>query len=104
DKNGFDPLQLDRARDTMSHRGPDDHRSLYDEYCYLGFRRLAIVDLTEHAAQPMQSRDSSLWIVFNGEIYNFIELRQHLMEQGDVFRSTSDTEVLLALYERYGLE
>jgi asparagine synthase (glutamine-hydrolysing) len=68
----------------------------------LAFRRLKILDLTEAAAQPMASPDGALWIVFNGEIYNFRELRGELQERGRVFRSTGDTEVALAAFEAWG--
>ncbi|WP_414660868.1 asparagine synthase (glutamine-hydrolyzing) [Horticoccus sp. 23ND18S-11] len=93
---------LNRARDTLQHRGPDDARSAHDAVCYLGFRRLAILDLSAAGAQPLRSADDSHWIVFNGEIYNFLELRAELEREGVVFRGHSDTEVLLALYRRHG--
>jgi len=98
----LDAARLDRARDSLRHRGPDDARSLRDEVCHLGFRRLAIIDLSEHGAQPMCCTDDRLRIVFNGEIYNHIELRRELEATGVLFRSHSDTEVLLALYAREG--
>ncbi len=94
--------RLDRARDRLQHRGPDDGRSVHDAVCYLGFRRLAILDLSPTGAQPMRSADDTHWIVFNGEIYNFLELRAELEREGVTFQGHSDTEVLLALYRRYG--
>src|SRR6478735_3249909 len=87
-KDAFDLRVLDRARDTMRHRGPDEARSIDDGFCYLGFRRLAIVDLSEQGSQPMCSIDNSAWIVFNGEIYNHVELRDALKNQGIQFRGT----------------
>lgn len=97
-----DPARLERARDALRHRGPDDARSAQDDVCHLGFRRLAILDLTDAGAQPMRSPDDAHWIVFNGEIYNHRELRAELEREGIVFRGHSDTEVLLALYGRRG--
>lgn len=93
---------FDRARDTLRHRGPDDAKSFRDDVCALGFRRLAILDLSEHGAQPMATEGGDAVIVFNGEIYNFVELRAELEAAGVRFRGHSDTEVLLALYRRHG--
>ena len=97
---------------TRSCGGPDtDYRlSLPDlnqhksEYCDLafGFRRLAILDLSPGGHQPMSSHDGRLWIVFNGEIYNYRELRDELAAQGHSFKTTSDTEVILAAYQQWG--
>lgn len=101
------PIQADtivRMRDTMEHRGPDD-AGIYvspDGKLGLGHRRLSILDLTALGHQPMASPDGRYWIVFNGEIYNFRELRGELEPKGYTFRSTSDTEVLLALFAEYG--
>lgn len=91
-----------RARDTLRHRGPDDAKSFRDDTCALGFRRLAILDLSEQGAQPMTAEGGGAVIVFNGEIYNFVELRAELATAGVCFRGCSDTEVLLALYRRHG--
>jgi len=95
---------LVRMRDTMAHRGPDD-AGIYvspDGKLGLGHRRLSILDLSALGHQPMVSADGRYWIVFNGEIYNFRELRADLEPKGCTFRSNSDTEVLLALYAEYG--
>ncbi|MDR2183787.1 MAG: asparagine synthase (glutamine-hydrolyzing), partial [Clostridiales bacterium] len=81
----------------ISHRGPDGEGYHITEAIALGFRRLSFLDL-EHGEQPMHSADGALTIVFNGEIYNFRELRKELEEGGEAFRTNSDTEVLLALY------
>ncbi len=97
-----DPLQLDHVTDALRHRGPDARGTWIRGNVGLGHRRLKILDLSEAAAQPMVSRDGNTVIVFNGEIYNFAELRKHLQALGHVFRSTGDTEVLLKLYEVYG--
>lgn len=101
------PIDRDEAlriRDRMITRGPDGAGEWYseDKRVALGHRRLSIIDLSETGAQPMQSRDNSLVIVFNGEIYNYRELRARLVRKGRQFRSTSDTEVLLHLYQDKG--
>jgi asparagine synthase (glutamine-hydrolysing) len=90
--------------DTLAHRGPDGHgvRSIDDGRVRLGHRRLAIIDLSAAAAQPMASADQSLWLTFNGEIYNFRELRTQLASRGRRFRTQSDSEVLLQAYEEWG--
>lgn len=97
-----DPLQLDRFTDALGHRGPDGRGTFVRGNVGLGHRRLKILDLTEAASQPMKSDDGNSVITFNGEIYNFAELRKNLQAQGHAFRSTGDTEVLLKLYEVYG--
>src|SRR5688572_16980723 len=93
-----------RMRDSMVHRGPDDSGVFItrDRTLGLAHRRLSIIDLSEAGRQPMADRSGRFWIVFNGEIYNHAELRSDLEKFGVVFRSKSDTEVLLYLYERYG--
>ena len=93
-----------RMRDTMEHRGPDDAGVFVspDGRLGLGHRRLSILDLSSLGRQPMASPDGRYWIVYNGEVYNFRELRAELAPKGYTFRSTSDTEVLLALYAEYG--
>ncbi|MBU0598535.1 MAG: asparagine synthase (glutamine-hydrolyzing) [Candidatus Omnitrophica bacterium] len=104
-------LVLDRAwlavgRDAMQHRGPDDFglwRSA-DGRVEFGHRRLSIIDLSALGHQPMLNERAGLCIVLNGEIYNFQDLRQELVVQGHVFRSQSDTEVVLAAYREWGVE
>lgn len=103
------PLDLARvaaARDRMAHRGPDGAGMFQaaDGRLVLGHRRLAIIDLSEAGAQPMTDADAGLSVVFNGEIYNYRELRRELAADGATFRTWSDTEVLLRLYDRYGVE
>lgn len=93
-----------RMRDTMTHRGPDDH-GLYqspDRRVVLGHRRLSIVDLSAAGRQPMTNEDESVWVTFNGEIYNHLEQRAALVAKGHVFRSRSDTEVIVHRYEESG--
>jgi asparagine synthase (glutamine-hydrolysing) len=96
--------ELLRVRDSMAARGPDGAGEWLssDGRAGLGHRRLAIIDLSADAAQPMSSPSGSSMISFNGEIYNYKELRQALEQQGHRFRTSSDTEVILALYEREG--
>jgi asparagine synthase (glutamine-hydrolysing) len=91
---------------AMVHRGPDDAGvwSDADGEVGLGHRRLSIIDLSPAGHQPMSNRDGSVWISYNGEIYNFEEHRERLAASGYPFRSRSDTEVLLALYDEQGLD
>ncbi|MBM4340563.1 MAG: asparagine synthase (glutamine-hydrolyzing) [Deltaproteobacteria bacterium] len=94
-------VEVTSMRDLLVHRGPDDQGFFVDENVGIGHRRLSIIDLnTGH--QPMTNEDESLWIVFNGEIYNFQELRENLIQRGHVFRTRSDTEVILHLYKERG--
>ncbi|SDJ71331.1 asparagine synthase (glutamine-hydrolysing) [Bradyrhizobium lablabi] len=87
---------------SIGHRGPDDEGTYFEDRVSLGHTRLSIIDLSANGHQPMQNRAGTIAIVFNGEIYNYLEERQMLVAAGWPFRSTSDTEVLLALYEREG--
>jgi asparagine synthase (glutamine-hydrolysing) len=88
-------------RDSLSHRGPDGNGLFIQRNVGLGHTRLSIIDLAT-GSQPMHNEDSSVWIVFNGEIYNFVELRSELQDRGHTFTTTSDTETLLHLYEDFG--
>jgi asparagine synthase (glutamine-hydrolysing) len=89
--------------DTIVHRGPDDEGFHVDGPCGIGMRRLSIIDLnTGH--QPISNEDGTVWVVFNGEIYDYRELRADLLERGHRFRTNSDTEVLVHLYEEQGIE
>jgi asparagine synthase (glutamine-hydrolysing) len=99
-----DPAELRQLCDRMTARGPDGAGEWLspDGRVALGHRRLSIIDLRAVADQPMAYGDGRLRIVFNGEIYNYKELRRQLAEQGHVFRTESDTEVLLHLYDRHG--
>jgi asparagine synthase (glutamine-hydrolysing) len=87
---------------SIEHRGPDDGRLNLDGPVRVGFRRLSIIDLDAAAMQPMFAEDGATWIVFNGEIYGFIGLRDELEKRGHVFRTHSDTEVLLKAYLEWG--
>src|SRR5215210_426216 len=95
-----------RMSDTLLHRGPDDEGSFVDASAgvALGFRRLSIIDLTPEGHQPMTSKDGRLVLIFNGEIYNFRELRRELEALGHRWRGHSDTEVMLAAFTEWGFE
>jgi asparagine synthase (glutamine-hydrolysing) len=93
---------VEAMSEVLTHRGPDDRGSYSDGWVGLGFRRLAILDLAPTGHQPMISADGQLVLVFNGEIYNYIELRRELEALGHTFRSTGDSEVLLAAYRQWG--
>ena len=92
------------ALECISHRGPDDDGMYTDPDVALGFRRLAIIDLSLAGHQPMRSADGRYWMVYNGEIYNYIELGQELRDQGVELRSSGDSEVLLETYALVGKE
>lgn len=98
------PEEIARMAVVLAHRGPDGQGLWIDGNVGLGHRRLSIIDLSSAATQPMCNEDSSVWITFNGEIYNFSELRVELERQGHIFRSYSDTEVIVHAYEQYGRE
>lgn len=91
-----------RAAATLAHRGPDGDGEWLDGSVYLGHRRLKIIDLSDHARQPFVSPSGRYVVIFNGEIYNYIELRRELESAGCRFKTSSDTEVLAAAYERWG--
>ena len=93
--------QMNRVTDT---RGPDDSGVYCDDKVSLGHTRLSIIDLSEKGHQPMCNEDQSVWLTYNGEIYNFQGLRQDLIDKGHVFRSNTDTEVILHAYGELGLD
>ncbi|MGA2333403.1 MAG: asparagine synthase (glutamine-hydrolyzing) [Syntrophales bacterium] len=91
-------------RDTMIHRGPDDEGLLVSHNIGLGHRRLSIIDLSPNGRQPMSNESGTVWICYNGEFYNYGAFIEELTAKGHVFRSQSDTEVIIHLYEEYGLD
>ena len=95
------PVLARHALEAIAHRGPDASAEWCEHHIFLGHRRLSIIDL-ESGDQPMQSADGRFVIVFNGEIYNFIALRNLLAHEGAIFRTRSDTEVILEGYRRWG--
>ena len=97
-----DPNVIQRMMDTIVHRGPDDAGMFIAGPLGLGFRRLAILDLSPAGHQPMSDPEQSVWVVFNGEIYNFQEIRKELEEKGHRFKSQCDTEVVVLGYKEWG--
>src|SRR6516164_3475811 len=96
-------LQLKDMLKAIRHRGPESVGTYESDSVSLGHARLAIIDLTG-GQQPIPNEDKTMWVICNGEVYNHSELRQRLMCQGHTFRTLSDTEVILHLYEEEGLE
>ncbi|MCL4499239.1 MAG: asparagine synthase (glutamine-hydrolyzing), partial [Chloroflexi bacterium] len=101
DNSRVDKRALHRMMGSLVHRGPDDEGIYVDGPVGLGFRRLSIIDL-EGGHQPLSNEDGSIWIIFNGEVYNFQELRQDLEKRGHQFRTYTDTETIVHLYEENG--
>ncbi len=99
-----DTALAEKCTQVIKHRGPDQNGIFSAEGITLGHRRLSIIDLSEQGRQPMTNEDGSLHLVFNGEIYNFLELRDLLEKKGHVFQSRSDSEVILHGYEEWGAE
>src|SRR6266516_801683 len=97
-----DPGWAARADELLRHRGPDGAGRYADAQCELVHRRLALIDLSPRGAQPMTNEDGGIQVVYNGEIYNHADLRAALARRGHVFKSTSDTEILVHLYEEEG--
>ncbi len=100
---GADRSVLERMADQIVHRGPDDSGMQYLGPVGLGFRRLSIIDV-EGGHQPMSNEDGTVWISFNGEIYNYQELRKWLLDRGHQFQTEADTEVIVHLYEEKGVD
>jgi asparagine synthase (glutamine-hydrolysing) len=98
-----EPATIQRMTGTMVHRGPDDEGCFISGPVGLGFRRLSIIDLAG-GHQPMSDAEETVWVIFNGEIYNFKELRAELEERGHCFRTRSDTEVIIHGYKEWGTE
>ncbi|MGR9107682.1 MAG: asparagine synthase (glutamine-hydrolyzing) [Gammaproteobacteria bacterium] len=97
------PAMVHAMTESLIHRGPDDHGNFISGPLGLGFRRLSIIDL-DGGHQPMSDSEKSVWVVFNGEIYNFPELRAELQGFGHAFRTRSDTEVIIHGYKQWGLD
>ena len=100
--NWKDEELIKRMNDQIVHRGPDQDGIYCGDEVSLGHRRLSIIDLSEHGRQPMYNEDRNVCLVFNGEIYNFQELREILLRKGHTFSSNSDSEVIIHAYEEYG--
>jgi len=100
--NFEDKSLLKKMCDLIKHRGPDDEGYYVDSNISIGIRRLSIIDLdTGH--QPQYNEDKTIWIIFNGEIYNFLDLKKDLLEKGHIFYTKSDTEIIIHAYEEWGL-
>lgn len=106
DNKGLDEELLRQMRDTMFHRGPDDAGIWvsHNRKVGLAHRRLSIIDLSEAGRQPMSDSEGKIWITYNGEIYNFQEIREELGEKGYSFKSRTDTEVIIKAYKEWGTD
>jgi len=105
--NGFtwsDPDLLKKMNSVTKYRGPDDEGEFNDNNVSLGHTRLSIIDLSPKGHQPMCNEDETIWLTFNGEIYNFYEIKEDLIKAGHVFKSHTDSEVIIHAYEQYGME
>ncbi len=102
DQRGVEPRHLERMAGVLRHRGPDDAGVFVHGSVGLGHRRLKIIDLSAAARQPMGNEDGTIWVTYNGEIYNFVELRDELLRRGHIFASRSDSEVIVHAYEEWG--
>ena len=105
--NGFtwsDPDSIRKMNSVTKNRGPDDEGVYIDSTVSLGHSRLSIIDLSPKGHQPMCNEDETIWLTFNGEIYNFGEIREDLIKAGHSFKSHTDSEVIIHAYEQYGLE
>src|SRR4051812_6694012 len=97
----IEPPVIERLTSLVTHRGPDGHGYYHGHNFALGHRRLSILDLSEHGLQPMPYRER-YWLTYNGEIYNYLELRAELEAKGHHFQSNTDSEVILAAYAEWG--
>jgi asparagine synthase (glutamine-hydrolysing) len=102
-RDAVDRSVLEAMNRAITHRGPDDDGFYINETAGLAMRRLSIIDLA-HGKQPIRNADGTKWIVFNGEIYNYQELREGLESRGHKFYTNSDTEAIVHLYDEYGAE
>ncbi len=101
--NTVQQAELKQMTEQIHHRGPDDTHYFVDGHIGMGFKRLSIIDVA-HGRQPLCNEDGTIWIVFNGEIYNYLELQQWLKDKGHHFRTNSDTETIVHLYEEVGFD
>ena len=92
---------IKKMSQCIRHRGPDDSRTVFEENCALAFRRLSIIDL-ENGVQPFSSADGRYVAIFNGEIYNYLELRDALIKEGYTFKTRSEIETIVTLYAKEG--
>ena len=99
-----DEALVKRMSSVLNHRGPDDEGVYVKNNVGLAHKRLSIIDLTPAGHQPMSNEDGTIWVVFNGEIYNYLQLRDTLQAKGHKFSSHTDTETIIHLYEEKGRE
>lgn len=104
DRSPVEPDRLARMMAVIAHRGPDADGCYVQGEIGLGHRRLAIIDLSPAGHQPMTNEDGSIWITYNGEIYNYQEIKRELEAKGHVFRSQTDTEMVIHAYEEWGVD
>ncbi len=105
--NGFswsDPDLIKKMNTVTKNRGPDDEGEYIDTGVSLGHSRLSIIDLSPKGHQPMCNEDETIWLTYNGEIYNFHEIREDLIKEGHIFKSHTDSEVIIHAYEQYGMD
>lgn len=103
EKSGYNSQpDLEKMNTIITHRGPDDEGYYTDDFVSLGFRRLSIIDI-ESGHQPYHYENERYWMVFNGEVYNYVELREKLISEGYTFQTESDTEVILVLFAQMGV-
>ncbi|OAD21596.1 asparagine synthase (glutamine-hydrolyzing), partial [Candidatus Thiomargarita nelsonii] len=100
-KKPIDEKEIKNMNDLISHRGPDDEGFFWGDSFAFGHRRLSILDLSNHGHQPMNYLDKYT-ITYNGEIYNYLEIKEELLKEGYIFNSNTDTEVILASYAKWG--
>ena len=101
-KSPIDKSSIDAMNSAQFHRGPDDGGTFFDQHVAFGFRRLSILDVSYAGHQPMSDSSKNIWISYNGEIYNFKQLRSELKKFGHIFKSNSDTEVIIYAYKQWG--
>jgi len=102
--NWEDKEIIKEMSDTLAHRGPDQYGLYTDKFVSLGHQRLSIIDLSEKGKQPMSNENGDIWVAYNGEIYNFKEIRKDLEGKGHIFKSETDTEIIVHAYEEYGIK
>lgn len=102
--NWKNEVLIKKMTETIHHRGPDQDGTYIEDGISLGHRRLSIIDLSEKGRQPLGNEDGSIQVTFNGEIYNFQEIKEDLLAKGHVFKGNSDTEILVHGYEEYGYD
>lgn len=101
-KNPVDSSRLKRMTNLLERRGPDGWGFYFNNNIGFGHRRLSIIDLSSAGHQPMSNEDGTVWIIFNGEIYNYLEIRSDLLKRGHQFKSHTDTEIIIHAYEEWG--